>query len=107
MHSTVTVTFSLSPMRLIYPFGEDLEAAIKVKLLATTRGYDQAIKSQLYSQPQTMPSAHRLENLDHLDRGELRTLNARCSEFAIPLQKSREFPFLTLDVDQLCLAHRR
>ena len=37
MHSTVTVTFSLFPMRLIYPFGEDLEAAIKAKLLVTTR----------------------------------------------------------------------
>ncbi len=38
MHSTVTVMFSLFPMRLIYPFGEDLEAAIKAKLLVTTRG---------------------------------------------------------------------
>lgn len=37
MHSTVTVTFSLFPMRLIYPFGVDLEVAIKVKPLETTR----------------------------------------------------------------------
>ncbi len=57
MHSTVTVTFSLFPMRLIYPFGEDLEAATKVKLLVITRGFDQAFKSQLYLPPQTMPSA--------------------------------------------------
>ncbi len=61
MHSTVTVMFSLFPMRLIYPFGEDLEAATKVKLLVTSRGFDQAFKSQLYLPPQTMPSAHRRE----------------------------------------------